>query len=403
METCRMVKEKEGVKAFAYTCDCSNRQEIYRVADQVKKEVGDVTILINNAGVVTGKLFLNTPDDMVERSFLVNALSHVWTYKAFLPAMMKANHGHLVCISSTAGIVGINGLSDYCASKFAAFGFAESLYIELRVLKKSNIKTTIVCPYFIKTGMFDGCTTKYPFLLPILEKEYVAEKVLNAILEEQTYLMMPKFVYFALLLKQILSSNMIFALIEYLGLDTCMASFIGQSKAGVRQNMAPSVNTAKELSIFLVKAMFAFLEAAIFALIPKPLKNVAGEIVLITVLVLWDINEEGNEETRRMAWDAGAMTVHAYTCDCGRKEEVYRVANQGGLRSPLFSRPPQPITYLPKAKPRTVVTCGPALQSGGCTPLHAVSSSQGDPGNSGHSLLTFSEYTENTLSGNRQP
>lgn len=116
---------------------------------------------------------------------------------------------------------------------------------------------------------------------------------------------------------------------------------------GVRQNMAPSVNTAKELSIFLVKAMFAFLEAAIFALIPKPLKNVAGEIVLITgagsglgrllavqfahlgsVLVLWDINEEGNEETRRMAWDAGAMTVHAYTCDCGRKEEVYRVANQ---------------------------------------------------------------------------
>ncbi|KAB1256396.1 Short-chain dehydrogenase/reductase family 16C member 6 [Camelus dromedarius] len=238
METCRMVKEKEGVKAFAYTCDCSNRQEIYRVADQVKKEVGDVTILINNAGVVTGKLFLNTPDDMVERSFLVNALSHVWTYKAFLPAMMKANHGHLVCISSTAGIVGINGLSDYCASKFAAFGFAESLYIELRVLKKSNIKTTIVCPYFIKTGMFDGCTTKYPFLLPILEKEYVAEKVLNAILEEQTYLMMPKFVYFALLLKQILSSNMIFALIEYLGLDTCMASFIGQSKAGEVQTEA---------------------------------------------------------------------------------------------------------------------------------------------------------------------
>ncbi|XP_006204790.1 short-chain dehydrogenase/reductase family 16C member 6-like [Vicugna pacos] len=238
METYRMVKEKEGVKAFAYTCDCSNRQEIYRVADQVKKEVGDVTILINNAGVVTGKLFLSTPDDMVERSFLVNALSHVWTYKAFLPAMMKANHGHLVCISSTAGVVGINGLSDYCASKFAAFGFAESLYIELRVLKKSNIKTTIVCPYFIKTEMFHGCTTKYPFLLPILEKEYVAEKVLNAILEEQTYLMMPKFVYFALLLKQILSSDMLFALIEYLGLDTCMASFIGQSKAGEVQTEA---------------------------------------------------------------------------------------------------------------------------------------------------------------------
>lgn len=45
---------------------------------QVKEDIGDVTILINNAGVVTGKMFLNTPDDMVERSFRVNVLSHFW-------------------------------------------------------------------------------------------------------------------------------------------------------------------------------------------------------------------------------------------------------------------------------------------------------------------------------------
>lgn len=45
---------------------------------QVKKEVGDVTILINNAGIVVGKLFLDIPDEMVEKSFLVNVLSHFW-------------------------------------------------------------------------------------------------------------------------------------------------------------------------------------------------------------------------------------------------------------------------------------------------------------------------------------
>nr|XP_019566612.1 PREDICTED: short-chain dehydrogenase/reductase family 16C member 6-like [Rhinolophus sinicus] len=231
METCRLAKEKGGVKVFAYKCDCSNRQEVYRVADRVKKEVGDVTILINNAGIVTGKLFLNTPDDMVERSFLINALSHFWTCKAFLPAMMKANHGHLVCISSVAGQIGINGLTDYCSSKFAAFGFAESLFLELKLIQKSKIKTTIVCPYFIKTGMFDGATTKYPFLLPLLEQEYVAQKIVNAILEEQLYLVMPKFMYFAFLLKQMVSPNMMIALAEYLGVDTCMASFKGRQKA----------------------------------------------------------------------------------------------------------------------------------------------------------------------------
>ncbi|KAM5314645.1 short-chain dehydrogenase/reductase family 16C member 6-like [Glossophaga mutica] len=230
METCRLAKEKGGEKVFAYKCDCGNRAEVYRVAEQVKEDVGDVTLLINNAGVVTGKLFLNTSDDMVERSFRVNVLSHFWTCKAFLPAMMKANHGHLVCISSVAGLIGINVLSDYCSSKFAAFGLAESLLFELKLVQKSNVKTTIVCPYFINTGMFDGATSKFPLLLPLLEQEYVAQRIVNAILEEQMYLIMPRFVYFGLFLKQIIPSKMTLALCEYLGVDTCMDSFTGSEK-----------------------------------------------------------------------------------------------------------------------------------------------------------------------------
>ncbi|XP_027416422.1 short-chain dehydrogenase/reductase family 16C member 6 [Bos indicus x Bos taurus] len=232
METCRMIKEERDAKVFAYTCDCSNRQDVYRVADQVKKEVGNVTILINNAGVVTGREFLKTPDHMVERSFLVNVMSHFWTYKAFLPAMLEANHGHLVCISSFAGIVGINGLSDYCASKFAAYGFAESLHFELKLLQKSKINTTIVCPYFIKTGMFEGCSTKYPLLLPMLTQEYAAQSILNAILEEQLYLIMPRFSHVALFLKQIISTNMMMTMAEYLGMDISLASFIEREKSG---------------------------------------------------------------------------------------------------------------------------------------------------------------------------
>ncbi|KAM6216120.1 epidermal retinol dehydrogenase 2 [Rhynchocyon petersi] len=159
-ETSRLIKEKGGVKVFTYTCDCGNRQEVYNVAKQVKEEVGDVTILINNAGYVTGKPFLDIPDNMVEKSFLVNTLSHFWTYKAFLPAMIAADHGHLVCISSAAGHIGAIRLTDYCASKFAACGIAESLFFELKLQNKSKVKVTIVCPYFMKTGMFEGCSTR---------------------------------------------------------------------------------------------------------------------------------------------------------------------------------------------------------------------------------------------------
>ncbi|NXY86376.1 RDHE2 dehydrogenase, partial [Alcedo cyanopectus] len=159
-ETSRLARESGAVRVHHYLCDCSKRQDIYRVADQVKKEVGDVSILVNNAGIVTGKSFIQSPDSLVEKTMEVNIEAHFWTYKAFLPAMMASNHGHLVSIASGAGLVGVNSLSDYCASKFAAVGFAESIDLEMRNMGKTGVKTTIVCPFVIKTGMFDGCTAK---------------------------------------------------------------------------------------------------------------------------------------------------------------------------------------------------------------------------------------------------
>ena len=82
------------------------------------------------------------------------------TCKAFLPGMMERNHGHLVNIASSAGLLGVNGLADYCASKFAAVGFDESLRFELEMMGK-DVKTTVVCPFYINTGMFDGAKTRY--------------------------------------------------------------------------------------------------------------------------------------------------------------------------------------------------------------------------------------------------
>ena len=83
------------------------------------------------------------------------------TVKSFLPAMKKRNHGHIVTIASIAGLVGCNNLVDYCASKFANVGFNESLSLELFEENLDGIHTTVVCPYYIDTGMFAGCKTRY--------------------------------------------------------------------------------------------------------------------------------------------------------------------------------------------------------------------------------------------------
>ena len=76
--------QNQGLKARGYKCDCSSREDIYRVADLVKAEVGDVTILINNAGIVSGKKFLETEDWMIQKTFEVNTMAHFWVRWRFV-------------------------------------------------------------------------------------------------------------------------------------------------------------------------------------------------------------------------------------------------------------------------------------------------------------------------------
>lgn len=228
--TVGLVKQKGAGRVHSYVCDCSKRQDIYRVADQVKKEVGDVSILINNAGIVVGKRFLDSPDSLVDKTMEVNTMAHFWTYKAFLPAMIAANHGHLVSIASCAGLCGTSQASDYCASKFAAIGFAESIDIEMRSLRKTGVKTTIVCPYVINTGMFDGVKSKWPRLIANLDPEYVAERIVSAVRQNQEVVLMPRIAYLAPFFKSFLPVKAAVLLLDYFGLVDMMNTFKGRPK-----------------------------------------------------------------------------------------------------------------------------------------------------------------------------
>ncbi|XP_032921639.1 epidermal retinol dehydrogenase 2 [Catharus ustulatus] len=228
--TVRVARENGAGRVHSYVCDCSKRQDVYRVADQVKKEVGDVSILINNAGVVIGKRFLDCPDSLLDKTMEVNIMAHFWTYKAFIPAMIAANHGHLVSIASCAGLCGGSQAADYCASKYAAIGFAESIDMEMRTLRKTGVKTTIVCPYAINTGMFDGIKSKWPRMLPMLDPEYVAERIINAVRQNQEVLFIPRSVYFLYFLKSFLPVKATVLLEDYFGVLDIMSTFKGRPK-----------------------------------------------------------------------------------------------------------------------------------------------------------------------------
>lgn len=224
----RKVLHDEARASFhSYTCDLSQREAIYEMADKIKKDVGKVNILINNAGIVTGKKIMDCPDVLMQKTMQVNVIAHFWTLKAFLPDMMSANHGHVVTIASGAGFFGVPGQIDYAASKFGAVGLTEALFQELDHVGKSGVKVTCVCPYYINTGMFDGVKVG---LMPMLEKQETVLKIVDAILRNQYLLMMPKVTYVFAALKNILPTKCLRVMSKFTGVNATMDEFVGRKK-----------------------------------------------------------------------------------------------------------------------------------------------------------------------------
>lgn len=143
--------------------------------------------------------------------------------------MIAANHGHIVTIASSAGLLGVPGLSDYCASKHAAVGFDESVRFEMRKLGKTGVKTTVACPFFIKTGLFDGAASRWPRILPLLEPEYAANKIVRAILCNQAVLVMPLSVHLTYVFRTILPTAVFDEVCDWFGVMDTMEDFKGRS------------------------------------------------------------------------------------------------------------------------------------------------------------------------------
>lgn len=222
--------KRAGRTVFGYQVDVSDREAVYDAARRTLAEAGSVHILINNAGIVSGKPFLECSDEQIERTMRVNTMALFWVSKAFLPQMIKNGRGHLVTISSAGGILGTPGLADYSASKFAAFGFDEALRGEFRK-RGLPIKTTVVCPFFIDTGMFAGVKTKYPLLLPILREGYAADRIIGAIERNRARLWMPPIVYTVPLLRALPVSLMDW-IAKFLGVTESMDEFKGRAGNG---------------------------------------------------------------------------------------------------------------------------------------------------------------------------
>lgn len=208
--------------------DVGDPDAVLEAAARLGKSLGGVDVLVNNAGVVSGKRLLELSPEEVQRTLRVNTAALFWTTRAFLPAMIEAGSGHVVTMASAGGLIGVSGLSDYCASKFGAVGFHESLRAELR-RTAPGVDTSLICPFFVGTGMFAGVRTRFPFLLPILEPEKVAAAVIRAVEKNRAAVVLPWFVH-SLKLLRLLPARWLDPIASFFGIHGAMDTFSGRPK-----------------------------------------------------------------------------------------------------------------------------------------------------------------------------
>lgn len=208
-----------------YKVDVANTEMVKQMFALTTKECGDVDILINSAGIITGnKTFAEQSQQDIDRTMAINATAPMTVALQALPPMLKRNVGHICNIASAAGFIANPRMSIYAASKWAVIGWSDSLRVELQE-SKSNVHVTTIAPYYISTGMFDGVRSR---IIPILKPEWVAKKILNAIEKNKKISSWPLGYHLIRTLQALLPLRALDLLCKVLGIYNALDHFKGR-------------------------------------------------------------------------------------------------------------------------------------------------------------------------------
>lgn len=139
-----------GVKVTYATADVGDINAVNTAVQQLTKELPEIDILINNAGIASFGGFMDLSPEDWEKIVRVNLLGVYYVTRAILPGMIERKGGDIINVSSTAGQRGAPLTSAYSASKFGLLGLTESLMLEVR---KHNIRVSALTPSTIATDM----------------------------------------------------------------------------------------------------------------------------------------------------------------------------------------------------------------------------------------------------------
>ena len=144
-----------GIKGSGMMMNVNDGAQIDQVQEAIRKQHGEVSILVNNAGIARDNLLARMSDEEWDDTLATNLKSVFRLSRNVLRGMMKARQGRIINISSVVGSMGNAGQANYAASKAGVMGFSKSL---AREIGSRNITVNCVAPGFIETDMTEALT-----------------------------------------------------------------------------------------------------------------------------------------------------------------------------------------------------------------------------------------------------
>ena len=142
--------KEAGVQGSGFGLDVNDAAQVAGVLEAVQKQSGDITILVNNAGITRDNLLMRMSEGEWDDIINTNLKSVYRLSQAVLRPMMKARWGRIISIASVVGVMGNAGQTNYAAAKAGIIGFSKSL---AREVGSRNITVNCVAPGFIDTDM----------------------------------------------------------------------------------------------------------------------------------------------------------------------------------------------------------------------------------------------------------
>lgn len=149
-ESIQATFKQVGINGTGMALDVNDAAQVAGVLKEIAAQFGDISILVNNAGITRDTLLMRMSDDDWDAVISTNLKSVFRMSQAVLRPMMKARTGRIISISSVVGHMGNAGQTNYAAAKAGMSGFTKSLAAEVG---SRNITVNCVAPGFIETDM----------------------------------------------------------------------------------------------------------------------------------------------------------------------------------------------------------------------------------------------------------